>query len=91
MKKMILMKMNEMIRIQTDLLILLSANKKSPSIATENIEWMDAQDVINFLHISPRTLFRLRQNGQLPFYKLNGKIYYKKTEIEWLLHTHKTV
>jgi hypothetical protein len=87
---MILLKMNEMIRIQNNLLILITTTKNSTLEAAAFNEWMDGQDVMNLLHISARTLGRLRNNGQLPSYKLNGKIFYKKADMEQLLQTHKT-
>lgn len=47
--------------------------------------WMDAQDVKEMLHVSDRTLQRLRSTGELPCSRLNGKIYYKRSDIMGLL------
>jgi hypothetical protein len=50
--------------------------------------WMDAQDVMLSLHISRRTLQSLRDNGTLPFSRINGKLYYKMSDIESLLESN---
>lgn len=48
--------------------------------------WLDNQDVLQTLHISKRTLQTFRDNGTLPFSKIQGKFYYKVSDIEQLLH-----
>lgn len=47
--------------------------------------WVDNQDVLQMLHISKRTLQTFRTNGTLPFSKIQGKFYYKVSDIEQLL------
>ena len=44
-------------------------------------DWIDSQDVMQTLHISPRTLQTLRTNGTLPFSRIGRKIYYLKSDI----------
>ena len=44
-------------------------------------DWIDSQDVMQALHISPRTLQTLRSNGTLPFSRIGNKIYYLKQDI----------
>lgn len=51
-------------------------------------EWIDGQDVMQTLHISVRTLQSLRDNGTLPYSRINGKFYYKVTDIEKMLETN---
>ena len=46
--------------------------------------WVDNQDVLQTLHISKRTLQTFRTNGTLPFSKIQGKFYYKVSDIEQL-------
>ena len=48
-------------------------------------EWIDGQDVMMLLHISQRTLQTLRDNKTLPFSRINGKFYYKVSDLEELL------
>lgn len=45
-------------------------------------EWLDNQDVSLLLNISLRTLQTLRDNGTLPFSKINRKAYYKPKDVE---------
>lgn len=51
-------------------------------------EWIDAQVVMQTLHISVRTLQSLRDNGTLPFSRINGKFYYKVSDIEEMLEAN---
>ena len=53
-------------------------------------EWIDGQDVIDALNISKRTLQSLRDNGTLPYSRINGKFYYKIADLEQLLESNYT-
>ncbi|WP_019038511.1 helix-turn-helix domain-containing protein [Psychroflexus tropicus] len=50
--------------------------------------WVDGQDVMQLLHISKRTLQSLRDNETLPHSRINGKFYYKLSDIEALLESN---
>ena len=50
--------------------------------------WIDGQDVMMALHISKRTLQNLRDNGTLPYSIINGKFYYKVSDLEKLLESN---
>ena len=50
--------------------------------------WIDGQDVMHTMHISKRTLQSLRDNGTLPYSRINGKFYYKVADIESLLESN---
>lgn len=50
--------------------------------------WIDGQDVMQTLHISKRTFQSLRDEGTLPFSRINGKFYYKLSDIEQLLESN---
>lgn len=50
--------------------------------------WIDGQDVMQSLHISKRTLQSLRDNGTLPYSRINGKFYYKLSDIERMLESN---
>lgn len=78
--------MDEMIRVQAQLLLVLSSLERIKKEATApQLTWLDAQEVMEMFHLSSRTLLRLRSKRILPCYKLAGKIYYRKEEIENLL------
>ncbi|GHU60914.1 hypothetical protein FACS1894121_1700 [Bacteroidia bacterium] len=52
-----------------------------------NIEkWIDNQNVMLALHISPRQLFTLRTNGTIPYTRLENKIYYRERDITDILN-----
>lgn len=48
--------------------------------------WIDNQEVMQALHISPRTLLSLRTNGTLPFSRIGNKIYYRTEDIHKILN-----
>ncbi|MBU1371371.1 MAG: helix-turn-helix domain-containing protein [Bacteroidetes bacterium] len=50
--------------------------------------WIDGDEVQEALRISLRTLQNLRDSGTLPFSRINGKFYYKATDIEKLLESN---
>ena len=54
-----------------------------PTINIE--ELLDGQDIMQLLHISPRTLQTLRSNGTIPHTRLGRKIYYRRQDIENIL------
>lgn len=51
---------------------------------------LDSQQVMQALHISPRTLQTLRTNGIIPHTKVGGKIYYRTQDIETILTNNYT-
>jgi hypothetical protein len=56
-----------------------------PTINKESDKWLDNTDVKEMLHISTRTLQRLRVSGMLKYSKIKGKIYYRLTDIYLML------
>ena len=66
------------------------ANANSP-LADRLEDWLDNQDVMQILHISPRTLQTLRSNGTLPFSRIGNKIYYRRSDISRILNNHYTM
>lgn len=53
---------------------------------TEWLDWIDGQDVLLKMNVAPRTLQRWRINGLLPYSRVSGKCYYKKSDIIALLN-----
>jgi AraC-like DNA-binding protein len=59
---------------------------------TEKLEdWLDNQDVMQVLHVSPRTLQTLRSNGLLPFSRIGNKLYYRRQDIIKILSDNYTM
>lgn len=54
-------------------------------------DWIDNQDVMHILHISPRTLQTLRTNGTLPYSRIGNKLYYRKQDIQKILADNYTM
>lgn len=53
-------------------------------------DWIEGQEVMQALSISKRTLQSLRDNGTLPYSRINGKFYYKIADLEQLLESNYT-
>lgn len=53
--------------------------------------WLDNQDIKTLLHVSNRTLQKWRDELILPFYKVCGKIWYLKHELDELLLKSKVI
>lgn len=77
-----------------DLLMSLSQEVKDIKAHLEDLKnsntelkdtWIDNQEVMQSLHISKRTLQTFRTNGTIPYSKIQGKFYYKVSDIEQIL------
>jgi hypothetical protein len=64
---------------------------QTPPEQTKLSDWLDGQDVMQALHISPRTLQTLRTNGTLPHSRIGGKLYYKRSDILRILQDNYTM
>jgi len=51
--------------------------------------WLDSPDVMKLLKISSRTLQSYRDNGILPFSKIGGKVFFKRSDIEEILEKNR--
>lgn len=51
-------------------------------------DWIDGQEVMQKLKISPRTLQTLRSNGTIPYTRIGHKLYYLKQDIERILRNN---
>ena len=58
-------------------------DKNKPNIDLEHL--LDGQDIMQMLHVSPRTLQTLRSNGTIPYTRIGRKIYYLREDIERIL------
>ncbi len=54
-------------------------------------QWLDKQEVLQLLHISPRTLQRWRDMGLMPFSFIGGKMFFRKSVIESILYQNEQV
>lgn len=86
--------MNELI----DLMLILSQDIKTIKAYLEvyqktrlekfNEAWIDGQEVMQVMHISKRTLQSLRDSKKLPYSRINGKFYYKLSDLEKMLESN---
>lgn len=73
---------NEIINKLNDILVFVSPKEKTMN---EEKEWVDSFEVCSYLHISSRTLQRLRQKGTIKYTPIGGKNYYQISEIRRML------
>lgn len=62
--------------------------KHRPTIADER--YMSGEEVMEYLHISPRTLQTLRDNSVIGFTTIGGKILYPERELQKVLQDNYT-
>lgn len=53
-------------------------------------ELIDNQDLCNLLNVTKRTVQRYRQLKLIPYYKIDKKVYYKKSDVMKFFQTHNT-
>lgn len=51
-------------------------------------KWIDGQEVMLALCISPRTLRTLRESKKLPYSRLRNKLYYRESDVKELLSSN---
>lgn len=51
-------------------------------------ELLDNHDLCKLLRVTKRTLQRYRKRNLLPFYKIDGRMYYKKSEVMEFFKNH---
>jgi hypothetical protein len=57
--------------------------RHKPTIADER--YLTGEEVMEYLHISPRTLQNLRDNRLIPFTTIGGKILYPERDLQKVL------
>jgi hypothetical protein len=62
------------------------AEMKKTHAQTLTEEWIDKEQVLSILKISSRKLQTFRDNGTLPYSQIDGKIYFKTSDVEALLN-----
>jgi len=60
-------------------------------LAPDLTDWIDSQDLMQILHISPRTLHTLRKNGTLPYSRIGYKFYYNRYDVAEILKNNYTM
>jgi len=66
---------------------LIQGNGKRPEELLRE-RWLDGQDAMLVLKISPRTLQTLRDTGMLPYSRIQNKFFYKVSDINALLESN---
>ncbi len=89
--------MELIITSKSDLRDLIDASVKDAINSSSDIQkkdgvrpkpWMTNREAQAFYGLSKSTLQRYRNSGKLPFSKIGGRVYYKRSDIEILLETN---
>ncbi len=51
-------------------------------------KWLDNSEVCRLLNVSMRTMQTYRDTGKLAYSQINGKIYYKVSDVEDFMRSH---
>lgn len=81
----LILKINTRLFRMIKLPILIEEHQRSglPLAFTE--KWLDNKDLRQKLHMSQSTLRRHRLEGTISYIRINGKYYYRKSDIEMLM------
>ncbi len=73
--------------IKNDISKLHNEIKKMTKTHTQQLseEWIQREQVMQILKIKERKLQSMRDNGTLPYSQIDGKIYYRTSDVENLL------
>jgi len=61
--------------------LLEEGNNRTRPQGIDGDQLLDNQDLLEILKISPRSLQRYRSSGDLPYYTISGKLYYKQSDV----------
>jgi hypothetical protein len=78
----------DLVKFQEELLLKISNLLQKP-IESQNQEWLKSAEVRKLLKISPGTLQSLRISGVLPYTRLGGSLYYKRSDLEIVMEKRK--
>lgn len=56
---------------------------------SQDDDWVDSYEVSTFLHVSLRTLQRLRAKNEIPYTNLRGQNYYKIADLKLMMEERK--
>ena len=59
--------------------------KEDTSLANEDGEWLTTEEAANYLRVSADSLRNLTSSGQVPYYKLQRRNRYRKSELRELI------
>lgn len=79
---------NNMMTKTTDNLFLEIAEIRK-TLSEQTKTWLRTNEAAEYLSISNTQLHLLKQNGILPFSKIGGTLYFKKSDIDQILETNK--
>ena len=66
-----------------------AATAHEPASTDASEIWWDKQEVMNYLHISERTLQYRRADNPVPYSRIRGKIFYNKRDVLAILENGK--
>lgn len=83
-----IVRLNKMNDKLTELVARIDYESKSPAKRLE-LEYVDSHQATRILHVSPRTLAKMRANGTVPFKKVGRKAVYNTEELKGIMSSSK--
>ena len=68
-----------------------TTNTATSGYKTAGNNWIDKQEVLQYMRIAERTLQKWRSNGTIPFYRIGGRIYYREGDLEEVMQKNKRI
>jgi hypothetical protein len=73
----LILRIDNKLSILVELASQIEKNQKASTVPDRSAIWLDNQDIMQKLHISPRTLRRRRLDGSIQSTRIKGKFYYR--------------
>ena len=65
--------------------LLKKLHEEAKNASNNDFDFIDNHDLQKRLHITDRTALKLRKKGKLKYYKVDGKIFYKKADVDEMI------
>lgn len=54
-----------------------------------NNQWLDVEQLSDYIHCSKSKIYKLTMAGEIPFYKFGRKLLFKQSQIDNFMEMHK--
>ncbi|MBQ9677503.1 MAG: helix-turn-helix domain-containing protein [Prevotella sp.] len=64
----------------------LSTHKLAEKSSTEEDKYLSSDEACDYMHVTPSTLWRMRQRGEIVVHKVGGRCLYSKNDLDTLIN-----
>ncbi|MBQ8968609.1 MAG: helix-turn-helix domain-containing protein [Bacteroidaceae bacterium] len=64
----------------------LSTHQLAEKSSTEEDKYLSSDEACDYMHVTPSTLWRMRQRGEIVVHKVGGRCLYSKNDLDTLIN-----